>query len=138
VEKALEKPSKPLGLSQTVVTRYLAPEAAPRRSKPGRGVQQGRPTSRLLRRVDAGAHEVPEVVAPRGSSRRAATPPIASLVREWLAELKVMGRSEQTIKWYRQKMEFYLEHEGGPAAHRCPFREVAESNQRVVQWDLGR
>jgi len=39
---------------------------------------------------------------------------MAGLVREWLAELKVMGRSEQTIKWYRQKMEWYLDHESGP------------------------
>jgi hypothetical protein len=116
VEKTLEKPSKPLGFSKTVATRYLAPEAtATRRAKPGRAAQPGRPSSRLLKRIDAGAHEMPEEVAPRGSSQRAAAPPIASLVREWLAELKVMGRSEQTIKWYRQKMEFYLEREGGPA-----------------------
>jgi site-specific recombinase XerD len=40
---------------------------------------------------------------------------MARLVREWLAEVKVMGRSEQTIKWYQQKMAWYLEHEGGPA-----------------------
>jgi len=36
------------------------------------------------------------------------------LVREWLAETKVMGRSAQTIEWYRQKMAWYLEQEGGP------------------------
>jgi site-specific recombinase XerD len=116
VEKTLEKPSKPLGFSQTVATRYLAPEAPPeRRSKRGRGAQPGRPTSRLLRRMDADEDDLAPVVALGGSSRRAAAPPIASLVREWLAELKVMGRSEQTIKWYRQKMEYYLEREGGPA-----------------------
>jgi len=40
---------------------------------------------------------------------------MAGLVREWLAELKVMGRSEQTIKWYQQKMDWYLSQEGGPA-----------------------
>jgi hypothetical protein len=55
------------------------------------------------------------VVAHGGTSRRVAAPPIAPLVREWLAELKVMGRSEQTITWYRQKTEYYLEREGGPA-----------------------
>jgi hypothetical protein len=40
---------------------------------------------------------------------------IAPLVREWLAELRVMGRSEQTLVWYRQKMDSYLKREGGPA-----------------------
>lgn len=30
------------------------------------------------------------------------------LVREWLLELKVMGRSPRTIDWYAQKMRFYL------------------------------
>jgi site-specific recombinase XerD len=115
VEKTLEKPSKPLVFSQTVATRYLASETAPaRRSKPRRGAQPGRPSSRLLRRIDAGDQDLAPLEAQRGSSRRAAAPPIAPLVREWLAELRVMGRSEQTINWYRQKMAWYLDHEGGP------------------------
>ncbi len=37
------------------------------------------------------------------------------LVSEWLAELKVMNRSPQTLKWYRQKMDWYLEQESGPS-----------------------
>ncbi len=116
MEKRLEKPSRPLGFSKTVVTRYLAPEAPPaRRSRSVRGAQPGRPTSRPLRRVDADNDDLAPVVALGGSSRRVAAPPIAPLVREWLAELKVMGRSEQTIAWYRQKMDYYLEREGGPA-----------------------
>jgi site-specific recombinase XerD len=36
-------------------------------------------------------------------------------VREWLTELKVTGRTEQTLRWYRQKMEWYLDREDGPA-----------------------
>jgi site-specific recombinase XerD len=31
-----------------------------------------------------------------------------ALVREWLLELKVMGRSQRTIDWYAQKMRSYL------------------------------
>jgi site-specific recombinase XerD len=31
-----------------------------------------------------------------------------ALVREWLLELKVMGRSPRTIDWYAQKMRSYL------------------------------
>jgi hypothetical protein len=116
VEETLEKPSKPLGFSKTVATRYLAPEAPSRRSSKGNhGGQPGRPASRLLKaEVDTDDHS-PSPVALIGVSRRTAAPRTAPLVREWLAELKVMGRSEETIKWYRQKMEYYLEREGGPA-----------------------
>ena len=39
---------------------------------------------------------------------------MAGLVWEWLTELKVMNRSPQTIEWYQQKMDWYLQHEGGP------------------------
>jgi site-specific recombinase XerD len=117
VEKRLEKPSKPLGFSKTVVTRYLAPEAAvDPRSKARRGVQSGRPgVRRIKREVDAGADDVVPVADHRATNRPAGTQRIAGLVREWLAELKVMGRSEQTIKWYQQKMDWYLAQEGGPA-----------------------
>ena len=33
---------------------------------------------------------------------------LEALVREWLLELKVMGRSPRTIDWYAQKMRSYL------------------------------
>ena len=33
--------------------------------------------------------------------------PLKALLREWLLELKVMGRSARTIKWYQQKMDWY-------------------------------
>ncbi|HVC77548.1 MAG TPA: site-specific integrase, partial [Candidatus Micrarchaeaceae archaeon] len=108
---------KPLGFSKTVVTRYLAPEPVlghRPRAKPG--AQPGRPSARLVGyapEVDDG--DLAPVVALRAPSHRpAGTQRMAGLVREWLAELKVMGRSEQTIKWYRQKMEWYLDHESGP------------------------
>jgi site-specific recombinase XerD len=29
-------------------------------------------------------------------------------VREWLVELRMMGRSPRTIEWYRQKRDWYL------------------------------
>jgi hypothetical protein len=118
VEKRLKKPQKPLGFSKTVVTGYLAPEAAPEhRSSARHGAQPGRPSVRLIKRVvDEGDDNLAPVVALRPTSHHpAGTQPIAGLVREWLAELKVMGRSEQTIKWYRQKMDWYRGHEGGPA-----------------------
>ncbi len=68
------------------------------------------------RDLDAGDGDVAPVVALRAiSSRTTGTVRMAGLVREWLAELKVMGRSEQTIQWYQQKMDWYLGHECGPA-----------------------
>jgi len=33
--------------------------------------------------------------------------PVRALLREWLLELKVMGRSSRTIDWYQQKMDWY-------------------------------
>ena len=108
---------KPLGFSKTVVTRYLAPEAAlDHRPRTKRGPQPGRPSVRLTRReANVADDDLAPVVALRAPSHGPAeTQRMAGLVREWLGELKVMGRSEQTIKWYRQKMEWYLGHEGGP------------------------
>jgi hypothetical protein len=65
--------------------------------------------------VGDGGDDLAPVVALRAASQRPVeTLRMAGMVREWLAELKVMGRSEQTIGWYRQKMEWYLDHEGGP------------------------
>jgi integrase/recombinase XerD len=34
------------------------------------------------------------------------------LVREWLMDLQVLGRSPRTIRWYQQKMDWYLGHGG--------------------------
>ena len=116
MENSLKKPSKPLGFSKTVDTGFLAPEAPPRRYRARRNGQGGRPASRLLKpELNGDDQDSSPLIARRGASHRSAAPPIAGLVREWLAELKVMGRSEQTIKWYRQKMEYYLEREGGPS-----------------------
>jgi len=59
--------------------------------------------------------EVAPVVPLRAANGREGSRSMAGLVREWLAELKVMNRRPQTIKWYQQKMDWYLGHEGGPA-----------------------
>jgi site-specific recombinase XerD len=117
VQNRLEKPSKPLGFSKTVATRYLAPEVPARRSKAKHGGQAGRPSSRLLRPAEVESDQSdssPPVTQDRAATR-SSSPRIAPLVREWLAELKVMGRSEETTKWYRQKMEWYLNSGGGPS-----------------------
>jgi site-specific recombinase XerD len=116
VQNRLEKPSKPLGFSKTVATRYLAPDAPQGRSKTKHKGQAGRPSSRLLRpEVDGDKDDSSPPITQVHTSPRTASQRIAPLVREWLAELKVMGRSEETTKWYRQKMEWYLNSGGGPS-----------------------
>jgi len=118
VEKRLKKPSKPLGFSKTVGTKFLA--SAPvsdHRRKAVRRVETSRPGARFFRSdADGGGDDSAPAFAFRAApGRPAGSQRMAGLVREWLAEVKVMGRSEQTIKWYQQKMDWYLEHEGGPA-----------------------
>jgi integrase len=34
--------------------------------------------------------------------------PLPSLVEEWILDLRVMGRGERTLEWYRDKMRAYL------------------------------
>jgi hypothetical protein len=111
-----KKPQKPLGFSKTVVTEFLAPEASP---EPGLRARKGHVGGRPSRRISALAVSAEEDLAPlvalRPAGGRAGRgPATAGLVREWLTELKVMGRSEQTLRWYRQKMDWYLDHEDGP------------------------
>ena len=118
MEKRLKKPSKPLGFSKTVGTKFLA--SAPvsdHRRKAVRRVETSRPGARFFRSdADGGGDDSAPAFAFRAApGRPAGSQRMAGLVREWLAEVKVMGRSEQTIKWYQQKMDWYLEHEGGPA-----------------------
>jgi Phage integrase, N-terminal SAM-like domain len=38
--------------------------------------------------------------------------PLKPLIREWLLELKVMGRSPRTIAWYQQKLDWYFRADG--------------------------
>ncbi len=37
---------------------------------------------------------------------------VEPLVREWLMDLRVLGRSPRTIAWYAQKMSWYLRNGG--------------------------
>ncbi len=118
MEKRLKKPSKPLGFSKTVGTKFLAPApVSEHRRKAVRAVQAGRPGARFFRpeAEEAANDSAPAFAFRAAPGRLAGSQRMAGLVREWLSEVKVMGRSEQTIKWYQQKMDWYLGHEGGPA-----------------------
>jgi hypothetical protein len=56
------------------------------------------------------------------------------LVRAWLMNLPVLGRSPKTIKWYRQKVDWYLRHGGAQSVEGLSSyefkRHVAELQAR--------
>ena len=111
-----KKPWKPLGFSKTVVTEFLAAQAPPEVSRHAKnGALGGRPSSRNAAPVVDDEELAPVVTLRPANARQTRSPTLAGLVREWLAELKVMNRSPRTIEWYQQKMDWYLQHEGGPA-----------------------
>jgi integrase len=53
--------------------------------------------------LTAGDRTDEPAVAPRGPHR------LEPLVREWLLDLQVAGRSPKTIRWYEQKIRWYLQ-----------------------------
>ena len=94
MEKRLKKPSKPLGFSKTVGTKFLAPApVSEHRRKVVRMAETGRPGARFSRPdADGGADDSPPSYAFRGApGRPAGSQRMAGLVREWLAEVKVWG-----------------------------------------------
>ena len=110
----LERIEKPLGFSKTV-GGDVARVASPRRRRRLSGDPGGRP--RAL--PETGLRSVPPVAPPdtlAGLAGPEAERPIGAgtrmqpLVREWLMDLQVLGRSPRTIRWYRQKMDWYLRH----------------------------
>jgi integrase/recombinase XerC len=109
----LEKSPKPLGFSKTVRSG---------KSRTGshlRGQPGGRPALVPGRGWSSGGSPPPDVLAgqaePDEERGAGAATRLEPLVREWLMDLQVLGRSPQTIRWYRQKMDWYLRN-GGVAA----------------------
>ena len=107
-----EKTRKPLGFSKTV---GVGGEGS---GRAWRGLQddRGRPQGRLetgLRRATAVAPDPVESLTPEPDERpRRTSTALEPLVREWLMDLKVLGRSPRTIAWYAQKMSWYLRNGG--------------------------
>ena len=66
----------------------------------------GRPPKVALLPVGGAAAPAPVVVGVRVQPLRGLHP-VRALLREWLLELKVMGRSARTVDWYQQKMDWY-------------------------------
>ncbi len=91
----MENIQKPLWKSQTV----NSPLGGLRRSP-------GRPPKVAPLRLGGAAAAPPVAVGVRVQPLRGLHP-VRALLREWLLELKVMGRSQRTIDWYQQKMDWY-------------------------------
>lgn len=91
----MENIQEPLWHSQTV----MPPPAVLKRGP-------GRPPKVAPLPVAGAAARAPVEVGVRVQPLRGLHP-VRALLREWLLELKVMGRSERTIDWYQQKMDWY-------------------------------
>ena len=101
-----EKSPKPLGFSKTV---GVLPAHA---GRPGLalGTVSGRPRLAVAAHVrvdDDGQEPAPDVAQTR-SHDEPDDFGLDALVRDWLMELRMMGRRPRTIEWYRQKMAWYL------------------------------
>jgi site-specific recombinase XerD len=49
----------------------------------------------------------------RSATRRSQQTRLQPLINEWLLDLRVLGRSPRTLRWYSQKMGWYLAEGGG-------------------------
>ena len=91
----MENIQKPLWKSQTVNSPLGGFKRSP-----------GRPPKVAPLRAAGAATAAPVEVGVRVQPLRGLHP-VRALRREWLLELKVMGRSQRTIDWYQQKMDWY-------------------------------
>ncbi len=92
----MENIQKPLWHSQTV----MPPPVVLRRGP-------GRPPKVAPMRIGAAAAAAAAVEMGARVQPLRGLHPVRALLREWLLELKVMGRSSRTIDWYQQKMDWY-------------------------------
>src|SRR5262249_49440024 len=101
-----EKSPKPLGFSKTVGV----PPAHAGRPGLALGKVGGRPRLAVAPRVrvdDDGQEPAPLRAQTQGHGASDDVR-LEALIREWLLELRMMGRRTRTIEWYRQKMAWYL------------------------------
>jgi len=101
-----ERSPKPLGFSKTVGV----PPTRAGWTALALGNVGGRPRLALAPRVpvDDDGQEPAPLRAQTRSHNASDDFRIEALVREWLLELRMMGRRPRTIEWYRQKMAWYL------------------------------
>ncbi len=111
------KSPKPLGFSQTTgAPKYARPLEGPLGFLPVAGPKglPGRPRAvqeKLLRPIVIGKDgddETATPALPAALNGRGATN-LEPLVREWLLDLQVLGRSPKTIDWYRKHVRGYFQ-----------------------------
>jgi integrase len=97
----VEKIQKPYFISQTVMPPYGLDRRHP-----------GRPPKVAPSPAATAAGTFDDDVARDRVRPLGGLHPLKPLIREWLLELKVMGRSPRTIKWYEQKLDWYFRADG--------------------------
>lgn len=110
----LEKIANPLGFSQSLGV----PGSSSSRARRGLQRPPGRPGRIPGDKIPSRDNTVPDLVGgllERGAEERpdATGTHLEPLVREWLADLRIQGRSDLTVDWYRRRMSGYLR--GGKA-----------------------
>lgn len=94
----MEKTRNPLLFSKSAAPAIGRPRTVPRRLRVTTPSHQETPDA-----------EDAETANGRGASGRTLLRP---LLREWLLDLQVLGRSPRTLRWYEQKVQWYLENGG--------------------------
>ena len=98
-----------------------AQQAPGHRMRAPKGRPKAIPTR--LRAPKAGETAIRSLPVPAEPPRRNDRP-MASLAADWLSELKYLGRSEETIRWYRRKMDAFIAETGIQALDQLAAREV--------------
>jgi integrase len=116
-----------LGFLKTV---GVARDVAPMRAGGRPSVRANRPRQSRNVAVEA---RLPSDAVPVAAMEREAVP-LEPLLREWLMELKVMGRAPRTIEWYEEKFHWFLRHGQAQCLHELTAYElkryVAELQER--------
>ena len=119
-----EKTRKPLGFSKTVGVVADGPGRTSSWLKDDGGRPLRRPEGQI-RRPDSPAPDPFEGLARDGKEQtRSTRTALEPLVREWLMDLRVLGRSPKTIAWYAQKMDWYLRNGGASTLEELTAFEV--------------
>ncbi len=119
-----EKTPNPYCFSQSVLSGN-SPVEGPARARRGRPMKLAPP--RPVEPEEEDQEPVERLLPAPGLGSLA----LPVLVREWLTELRVMGRSPRTLHWYAQKFDFYLRQPG--AATQLPELTASELRRFLAE-----